>query len=223
VPAYVEVDLAQAVTFLVGENGSGKSTFLEAVAALCGYHVLSGGKSDGADDYGHEKSSELARALRPSFRRKPSDGFFFRAESFVNFASLLDQRREDPDFWGDPYARYGGKSLHQRSHGEAFLEVFKNRVEEGLFLLDEPEAALSPQRQLALLALMSRRVKTGATQFIVATHSPVLLTFPGSVIVSFDHGALRRVKLEETQQFQITKGILEHPASFWRHLGAEQG
>src|SRR5262249_31124014 len=147
----------------------------------------------------HENGSDLARAMRPRFRHRPRDGFFFRAETLVNFATLLEQRRDDPDFPGDPDMRYGGQSLHHRSHGEAFLEVFQHRIRAGLFLVDEPEAALSPQRQLALLYLLRDRVERGRTQFVIATHSPILLTFPGAVIVGFDDGTLRRIALEDTK------------------------
>ena len=105
--------------------------------------------------HGPEEDSALSRALRVSMRRHPRDGYFFRAEFEAHFASLLDARAKDPDFDGDPYARYGGRSLHARSHGEAFLDIIGNRMGQGLYLLDEPESALSPQRQLGLLAMMS--------------------------------------------------------------------
>ena len=120
--------------------------------------------------------------------------------------------------WGDPYARYGGRSLHTRSHGEAFLAILQNRIRSGLLLFDEPESALSPQRQLALLAQMSMLTATGKSQFIIATHSPILLTFPGAQILSFDGDALNPISLEDTSQFQITKGILQNPAVYWKHL-----
>jgi len=135
---------------------------------------------------------------------------------------LLDQRRADPEFLGDPYARYGGQSLHTRSHGEAFLAIMQNRIRSGLFLLDEPESALSPQRQLALLAQMSMLVAAGKSQFIIATHSPILLTFPGAQILSFDSDALHPIALDETSHFQITKGILQNPAVYWKHLQATE-
>jgi predicted ATPase len=127
--------------------------------------------------------------------------------------------------WGDQYARYGGRSLHTRSHGEAFLAILQNRIRSGLLLFDEPESALSPQRQLALLAQMSVLTATGKSQFIIATHSPILLTFPGAQILSFDGDALRPTSLEDTSHFQITKGILQNPAVYWKHLqdsGADQ-
>lgn len=218
----LDLDLDQPVTFFVGENGSGKSTLLEAVADLCGFAAGGGGTADVYEQ--HEGSPELARALRPRFRHRPRDGFFFRAETLVNFATLLEQRERDPDFMGDPYARYGGRSLHRRSHGEAFLGVFQHRIHEGLFLIDEPEAALSPQRQLTLMYLLRDRVERGRTQFIVATHSPILLTFPGAAIVDFDDGALRRITLEETKHYQITRGILESPERYWKVAGdADEG
>lgn len=210
----LDVALDQPVTFFVGENGSGKSTLLEAIADLCGLNVGGGGNADLYTH--HETPSELARALRPRFRHRPRDGFFFRAETLVNFATLLEERRRDPDFLGDPYMRYGGQSLHRRSHGEAFLAVFQHRIRDGLFLIDEPEAALSPQRQLTLLYLLRDRVERGNAQFIIATHSPILLTFPGAVIVDFDDGALRPIALHETKHYQITRGILESPERYWK-------
>lgn len=214
----LDLGLDQPITFFVGENGSGKSTLLEAIADLCGLHVGGGANTDVLASY-HESGSELARVLRPRFRHRPRDGFFFRAETLVNFATLLEERKRDPDFLGDPYRYYGGKSLHLRSHGEAFLTVFQERVHEGLFLIDEPEAALSPQRQLTLLYLLRDRVERGRAQFIIATHSPILLTFPGAVIIDFDDPALPHVALQETRHYQITRGILECPERYWKSDG----
>lgn len=216
----LDLPLDQPVTFFVGENGSGKSTLLEAVADLCGFNLGGGGRGDLYSS--HEGVSELARALRPRFRHRPGDGFFFRAETLVNFATLLEEREKDPDFDRDPYMHYGGRTLHKRSHGEAFLEVFQNRVHQGLFLVDEPEAALSPQRQLALLYLMQERVERGRAQFLIATHSPIMMTFPGAVIVSFDDAELRRVTLEETKHYQITRSILENPGRYWQRDKGEE-
>lgn len=206
------------VTFFVGENGTGKSTLLEAIADLCGFPVSGGGRNEQSAGHGPEQESPLRRVLRPVFRNRPVDGYFFRAEFQAHFASLLDARALDPDFLGDPFARYGGRSLHARSHGESFLDVLQNRMGDGLFLLDEPESALSPQRQLALLALMHDLVATGGTQFVIATHSPILLTFPGARIVNFDDPALPVMRLEETAHYQITRGILEAPERYWRRL-----
>ncbi len=217
----LDLEFRTPVTFFVGENGSGKSTLLEAMALLCRLPASGGGRNEIAERHGPEEQSPLAQALRPAFRLRPPDAFFLRAEFHAHFASLLDKRAEDPDFGADPYARYGGRSLHARSHGESFLALLQNRIQAGLILLDEPESALSPQRQLALLALMSNLVAEGESQFVIATHSPILLTYPGADIVSFDGGSLQRVALEETSHYQITRGILQSPQSYWKHLRGE--
>src|SRR5262249_50644588 len=160
-------------------NGSGKSTVVEAIADLCRLPVAGGGRNELAERHGPERESPLAALLRPSFARRPPAGYFFRAELQSQFASMLDTRRAHPAFVGNPYARYGGRSLHTRSHGEAFLALMLSWMKPGIFLMDEPESALSPQRQLTLAARMAQLVAEGQTQFIVATHSAVLLTFPG--------------------------------------------
>lgn len=216
----LDISFCSDVTFFVGENGTGKSTVIEAIAALCRLPVSGGGSSDLGAAHGPETHSLLAGALRPVFRRRPSDAYFLRAEFQALFASLLDARKADPDFTmsGDPYAAYGGRSLYTRSHGEAFLSILQNRIRSGLLLFDEPESALSPQRQLALLAHMAQLTTAGQSQFIVATHSPILMTFPNAQILSFDGPEVRRVSLEETSHYQITRGILHQPDSYWRHL-----
>ena len=121
-------------------------------------------------------------------------------------------------FGGDPYGIYGGRSLHTRSHGEAFLAILKHRIRSGLFLFDEPESALSPHASLPFSPTWRQQVSTGKAQFIVATHSPVLLTFPGARILSFDGDAVRPIAIEETSHYQITRGILQNPAVYWKHL-----
>ena len=215
-----DLDLAfdRPVTFFVGENGSGKSTLLEAIAVLAGFPISGGGTNEADSSHGPSEESVLADALRMAFNKQPKDGYFFRAELQAHFASLLDQRRFDPDFRGDPYQRYGGKSLHTMSHGEAFLSIMTSRFSEGLFLLDEPESALSPQRQLSLLTIMYDLARRRKTQFIVATHSPILLTFPDARIISFDEDRLTPIALQETRHFQITSGILNNPELYWKHL-----
>jgi predicted ATPase len=136
----------------------------------------------------------------------------------AHFASLLDDRKSDPEFLGDPYARYGGRSLHKQSHGEAFLAVLQNRIRDGVFLLDEPESALSPQRQLALLLLIHELIEQGKSQFIIATHSPLLMTYPGAQIIYFDRPELSSISIEETAHYQITRGMLADPSRYWNYL-----
>jgi predicted ATPase len=226
--APLDLTFRSPVTFFVGENGSGKSTLLEAIAALAGLPVSGGSRNEAQGQHAPEGTSPLAGALRPSFRKRPRDGYFLRAENHAHFASLLDQRKGDPDFLAaggapaDPYERYGGKSLHRQSHGESFLALVENRLKSGLVLLDEPESALSPQRQLRLLAAMAALVDRGDVQFIVATHSPILLTFPEADILDFDDPRLPRIALRETRHYQITKRILDAPERYWTHLLPEE-
>ena len=211
----LDLRITTPVTFLVGENGSGKSTLLEALVDIAGLPVRGGGKGELAD---HGGESELAPYLRSGWTQRPGHGFFFRAEFEERFASLLDSRRDDRDFIGDPYSRYGGRSLHERSHGEAFLHMMRAWMYPGILFMDEPESALSPQKQLTLLTLIYDMVEDRDTQFVIATHSPILMTFPGATILSLDGGDIHEITLEETQHYQITKGILESPERYWRHL-----
>ena len=213
-----QLDFSHSVTFFVGENGSGKSTLIEAIAALCGFPVSGGGTNDSTSRFGPEKESELAQSLYPHFKKRHRDGYFFRAEFYAHFATLLEERSRDPDFKGDPFQRYGGKSLHARSHGESFLALLQNRFNSGVFLMDEPESALSPQRQLTLLAMIADRVSQGKSQFIIATHSPILMTYPGATIINFDSENLESVALEETNHYTLTRDILKNPAMYWQHL-----
>ncbi len=218
----LDLRFERPVTFFVGENESGKSTLLEAIADLCGLPVGGGGKNELNSLHSPQATSELAPFLRAGFKRKPRDGYFFRAEFQSHFASLLEKRRDDPEFWGDPFARYGGRSLHTRSHGEAFLAMFSAWMAPGLILMDEPESALSPQRQLALLAQMANLTREDSVQFVIATHSPILLTFPGAVLLSFDSGTIERTRLEDTTHYRITRGILETPERYWKYLSEDE-
>ena len=211
----LDIAFRTPVTFLVGENGSGKSTLLEALVDLADLPVRGGGRNELSD---HGGESELAPFLRSSWTQRPGHGFFFRAEYEERFASLLEQRENDPDFIGDPYRRYGGRSLHQRSHGEAFLAMMRAWMYPGILFMDEPESALSPQKQLTLLTYISDMVDDRDTQFVIATHSPILLTFPGATILSLDGGRVHGVTLEETSHYQVTRGILEAPERYWKHL-----
>ncbi|MFN5061031.1 MAG: AAA family ATPase [Chloroflexota bacterium] len=206
-------DFRRDVTLFVGENGSGKSTLLEAIASKCDFHTAGGGRNQ---RYIHHKSeSPLADALRLSWSPKVTEGFFLRAESFYNFATYLDEIAQD-DL--RVYDRYGGKSLHEQSHGESFLSLFVHRFTRGLFILDEPEAALSPQRQLAFMRIIHQLTATGRAQFIIATHSPMLLCYPGADVVSTDGPALKVIDYRDSEHYQLTTSFLAHPDRYFRHL-----
>jgi len=214
-----DLTLSAAVTFVIGENGSGKTTLVEALAVLAGLPASGGSRNERGANHGPKGDSPLAHALRPRFRKRPRDTYFFRGEFSAHFASLLDSRRSDPFFNGDPYARYGGGSLHSRSHGEGFLDVMVNRIGNGLYFLDEPEAALSPQRQLSLARVLYDRAHRSGSQFVIATHSPILMTYPDAELLQFEPaGGLRRVRLEDTEHYSITRAVLQNAEAFWRHL-----
>jgi predicted ATPase len=209
----IDLHFTRNVTFFVGENGSGKSTLLEAIAVACGFNILGGSRNH---NYGTgTEHSELAPALRLAWNKKTTQGFFMRAESFFNFATYIDQLEED-----DPglLPAYGGKSLHQQSHGEAFLSLFQNRFAGGIYLLDEPEAALSPQRQLALLRIIHDLDRSGEGQFLIATHSPLLFSYPDATVLSLDGGSIRTLPYYETDHYLLTKRFLESPERYFSHL-----
>lgn len=189
------------VTFLVGENGSGKSTVLEAIALALGYAPEGGTKNVRLETT--KSVSPLHQALRlvRSFR-KPTDGYFLRAESFFNLATYMDEI--------GMLEGYGGRSLHERSHGEAFLVLLTHKFRgQGLYLLDEPEAALSPTRQLAALAAIHQLVRQ-ESQFIIATHSPILLSYPNALILQFDGTGIAPVAYEDTEHYAVTRDFLNH-------------
>lgn len=207
-----KLQLTNAVTFFVGENGSGKSTLLEAIADCCEFNVAGGGKNNQYDV--HAAESALGPLLRLSWMPKTNNGFFLRAESFYQFASYLDElQHEDPRTLDS----YGGKSLHEQSHGESFLSLFNNRFNgKAIYLLDEPEAALSPQRQLALLKLMHDLVLEGS-QFIIATHSPILLGFPNATIYHFNE-IIEEIAYDDVPHVQLTKYFLTNKDRFLQQL-----
>ena len=204
----IDLQLRTNVTFFVGENGSGKSTLLEAVASCCGFNPEGGGR-DHLFQTRNERAG-LADALRLSWLPKVADGFFMRAESFFNFATYLDEV--------STLKRYGGRSLHQQSHGESFLALFANRFDRGIYLLDEPEAALSPKRQLSFLKIIHDLEADGRAQFLIASHSPILLAYPGSTVLSLDEGRIHEVEYHETDHYKITRQFLESPERFFKHL-----
>lgn len=206
----IDLRFRSKVTFFVGENGSGKSTLLEAIAECCGFNP-EGGSRD------HQRAvfadrSLLAQALRLTWHPKVTEGFFLRAESFCNFATYLEDVSD--------FRAYGGKSLHQQSHGESFLALFNNRFEQGLYILDEPEAALSPQRQLSLLRIIHDLATPGHAQLLIATHSPILLAYPGAVLFDLDGDGMSEIRYEDTKHFSITRDFLNAPDRFFKHLFA---
>ncbi|KKB36280.1 AAA family ATPase [Bacillus thermotolerans] len=204
-----QVDIKSPVTFFVGENGTGKSTLLEAVAEQCGFNTAGGGRNNYYDV--HASESALGKYIRLSWLPKVTNGFFLRSESFYQFASHVD----DVGAQG----AYGGRSLHEQSHGEAFLSLFLNRFTgRAIYLLDEPEAALSPQRQLSFLKVLHDLVSSGDSQFIIATHSPILLGYPDATILSFDEETIQEVTYEETEHYQLTRYFLENRKRFLREL-----
>lgn len=209
------------VTFFVGENGSGKSTILETIALKTGFGKEGGSKNmhfNTADKTVYDGIEQLSRYVTLSWRKKTKDGYFFRAESFFAVANHIDDMAKGPMAWGT-YNSYGGKSLHLKSHGESFLTFFTERLGGGgFYILDEPEAALSPQRQLALLSIIHTLCKNPETQFIIATHSPILLAYPNATIYSCDQKKLEVVNYADTKHYQITKEFLDNPKRYLKYL-----
>ncbi|HEX8234443.1 MAG TPA: AAA family ATPase [Abditibacteriaceae bacterium] len=240
--ALERIEFKQPVTFLVGENGSGKSTLLEAIAAGAASIVVGG--EDIERDESLEHARLLAAQLRFSWRKKTGRGFFLRAEDFFNFSKRINRTGQElqdivagyeaelehnPDDMGLRRAigsirgqkaaltsRYG--DLDANSHGEGFMKLFESRLmPNGLYLLDEPEAALSPIRQLSLLSMVKQMVGQGC-QFIIATHSPILMAFPAASILSFDAQPVTEVAYEDLEHVRLTKAFLSDPAAFLRRL-----
>ncbi len=215
VPAVRElgtIEFHADVTFFVGENGAGKSTVLEAIALALGY-----GHEGGTRNV-QMRTAESVSPLHESLRlarsfRKPRDGYFLRAESFYNVATYMD----DVGY----LESYGNKSLHAQSHGESFMALLTHKLQgNGLYLFDEPEAALSPNRQLAALSAIHRLVQE-ESQFIIATHSPILLAYPNAKILQFDGSGITEVAYEDTEHFAVTRDFLNHYARRLEQLLAE--
>jgi predicted ATPase len=206
----IDLTFDGAVTCFVGENGSGKSTLLEALAEGCGFNPEGGGR-----DHHRQTTagrSPLLPALRLSWTPKVASGFFLRAESFYNFATYIEGVSNMETF--------GGRSLHEQSHGESFLALFAHRFRQGVFILDEPEAALSPQRQLSFLRIVHDLASSGRAQFLIATHSPIILAYPGAALYSLDGDGIDPISYTETKHFLITRDFLNSPDRFFRHLFA---
>jgi len=207
------LEFTQPVTFLIGENGTGKSSLLEAIARKAGFNAR-GGSRDNV--YGGESDeSGLADALTFVWLPKVTNGFFFRAESFFGFISYVEQAyREDHKI-----PPWGTRSLHARSHGEAFLSFFDARLgsdQRCLYLLDEPEAALSPERQLEFMAMLEEHRRTGKAQYIIATHSPLLMGLPGADLLHLSYRGMRRTTLAETPHFRIYREFCRDPQGYLR-------
>jgi len=221
-----ELAFSSRICFFAGENGTGKSTLLEAIAVHYGFGREGGNRNFRNDSTKSNHSVDpLVRALRLSFDKRTGAGYFLRAESFFNTATYMDRLDEEPSEAPPISAFYGGGSLHERSHGETFLTVLDLKFRRnGLFLLDEPEAALSPQRQLSFLLLIHDVLKKYKdAQFIVSSHSPLLLGYPQAQIFSFDDGRIHEIPYEESAAMQIVRRFLSDRESFLEKLFQEAG
>lgn len=246
VPALRQLDgleFTTPVTFLIGENGSGKSTLLEALASAAG--SISVGSDDVQSDATLDAVRQLAHALKLVWSKRTRRGFFMRSEDFFGYArrmmqvkaDLLREYRSIDHEYADrsdhaknlarmPYAQElnalkesYGQDLDSYSHGESFFQLFRARFKpDGLYLLDEPEAPLSPLRQMALLSMLHDMVTQQNAQFIIATHSPIIMAYPGATILSFDGGTVKPIAYEDTEHVRITRSFLNSPESYLRHL-----
>ena len=203
-----ELNFTSNITFFVGENGTGKSTLLEAIAVAYGFNAEGGTKNFSFST--KDTHSELSEHLTLIKRAYAKDGFFLRAESLYNAATYIDEVEATHN--------YGNVSLHNQSHGESFLSIVQNRFSgNGLYLLDEPEAALSPMRLMTLIVEMDSLLKNNS-QFIIATHSPILMAFPNAEILQFSEAGIEKVKYYETEHYKTTKLFVEEPEKMIHHL-----
>ena len=203
------LELDPKITFVIGENGAGKSTLIEAIAVAAGFNAEGGTRN--LQFATRRSESDLHRHIRLVRTARRLDGFFLRAESLFNVATQIDNLGVG--------GAYGGTSLHEQSHGEAFLAVAKHRFRgKGLYLLDEPEAALSPQRQLALLSLIHDLAERRSSQFVIATHSPILMAYPGALLYQLDAAGIATVRYHDTEHYRITRDFLADPERFFKHL-----
>jgi predicted ATPase len=202
-----ELAFEQPVTFFIGENGSGKSTLLEAIAVACGLNPEGGSRNfNFSTRASHSGLKDYLRLTRSA--RRVRDSYFLRAESYFNVATEIEALDREPSFAPPIINSYGGKSLHEQSHGESFFALLMNRLGgDGLYIFDEPEAALSPTRQLAFLSRLHELVREGS-QFLIATHSPILMAYPQAAIYLLADGPPRLVEYRETEHFTVTRNFL---------------
>jgi predicted ATPase len=214
-----ELALHPGVTLLAGENGSGKSTLVEAIAVAAGFNAEGGSRNMAfSTRSSHSPLHEYVRLVRSG--RTPRTGYFLRTESFFNVATTIEALDEEPGFGPPLIDSYGGVSLHEQSHGESFLSLFTHRFgPDGLYVLDEPEAALSLRGNLALISRMHELVAEGS-QFVVSTHSPILLGYPDAWIYVLGENGIDRVPYEETEHYELTRIFLDDRERFFRHLFA---
>lgn len=206
---FKEITLNKPVTFIVGENGMGKSTLLEAFAIHSGFNAEGGSKNFGFSTRATHSNLFDYLTITRSYRRN-KDGYFLRAESFYNVATEIQKLDEEGGFGPPIINSYGGVSLHEQSHGESFFSLFVNRFGgNGLYILDEPEAALSPSRQMAMLSRIHELVKKDS-QFIIATHSPIIMAYPDADIYTISENGLHLTRYENTEHYQITKYFLNN-------------
>lgn len=205
------------VTFLVGENATGKSTLLEAIAVAFGINPEGGGRNFTFETFAsHSALHECIRVVKGI--RSPKDSFFLRSESFYNLASEVHRLDAEASFSAPVTDSYGGKALHEQSHGESFFAVFMHRFGgAGLYLLDEPEAALSPMRQMALLSIIYDLTQRGA-QFVIATHSPIIMAYPDAWIYGLSEDGIERVDYSDTEHYKITRQFLNNPQKMLKIL-----
>jgi predicted ATPase len=208
------------VTFLAGANASGKSTLIEAIAVACGLNPEGGSRNFTFETRAsHSPLSDVTRIIRGT--RTPRTDFFLRAESFFNLASAIEDLDDGPG-GGSIIDSYGGRSLHDQSHGQSFLALLNHRFgANGLYILDEPESALSPQGQLAMLLRLYELIEAGS-QFIIATHSPILLSFPQARIYELSDTGIALTPYDETETVSLYRSFLAAPAAYHHHLKHDQ-
>ncbi|RSK49148.1 AAA family ATPase [Bacillus canaveralius] len=212
-----ELSLHPNVTFIVGENGVGKSTLLEAIAVSLGFNPEGGSLNFNFTTYdSHSVLEHYLKVIKGVLR--PKDGFFLRAESFYNVASNIEKMDSEPAPGPRVIDSFGGVSLHEQSHGEAFFSTFTNRFRgNGIYILDEPEAALSPIRQLSMIARIHDLVNENS-QFIIATHSPIIMSYPSSKIFELSEDGINETALEETNHYKIMKQFFDDKNRLLHHL-----